>query len=119
MIVYFDTSALIPLLIEETGSAIAGRLWEEADHVVSVRLAYAEARAALAQAERMGRITAADLTALVGEVDTLDAQLDHLEIDRQLVRRAGGLAQHHGLRGYDPPRGCRAPRRPPARPGGR
>lgn len=101
MIVYFDTSALIPLLIEEVGSAIAGRLWEEADHVVSVRLAYAEARAALAQAERMGRVTAAELTALVGGVDTLDAQLDHLEIDRQLVRRAGGLAQQHGLRGYD------------------
>lgn len=101
MIVYFGTSALIPLLVEEPGSATAARLWDDADRVVSVRLAYAEARAALARAERMGRITAPDLTTLVGQVDSLDAQLDHLEIDQRLVRRAGDLAQQHGLRGYD------------------
>jgi prevent-host-death family protein len=45
----FDTSALIPLLIEEPGSVRAGRVWDVADHVTSVRLIYTEARAALAQ----------------------------------------------------------------------
>lgn len=101
MIVYFDTSALLPLLVEEPGSRVAVRLWEEADHVVSVRLLYAEARAALAQAERIGRIERHELGALVEEFETVYAQLDQLEVDDALVRRAGALAQEHGLRGYD------------------
>ena len=101
MIVYFDTSALLPLLVEEPGSRVAVRLWEEADHVLSVRLLYAEARAALAQAERIGRIESHELGALVEEFETVYAQLDQLELDDALVRRAGALAQEHGLRGYD------------------
>lgn len=34
-------------------------------------------------------------------IDTLYAQLDLMEIDDRLVRRAGELAQGFGLRGYD------------------
>lgn len=101
MIAYFDTSALIPLVIEEPGSVVAGRLWQEADHLVSVRLVYAEARAALAQARRMGRVTARQLPRLVRDVDSLYLQLDRLAVDEVLVRRAGELAQRFGLRGYD------------------
>lgn len=101
MIAYFDTSALIPLLIDEPSSPVAGRLWDEADHVVSVRLVYAEARAALAQAERLGRVTHSQLERLVRSLDDLYAQLDRIDIDDPLVLRAGELAQRHGLRGYD------------------
>ena len=56
MIVYFDTSAILPIVIEEPSSAVASRLWDEADRVVSSRLVYAEGRAALAMARRMNRI---------------------------------------------------------------
>jgi uncharacterized protein len=101
VIAYFDTSALIPLVVEEPGSEAAGRLWVEADHVVSVRLIYAEARAALAQAARMERVTRGELPRLVANVDSLYAQLDRLDVDEVLVRHAGELAQEHGLRGYD------------------
>lgn len=101
MIVYFDTSALIPLLVDERGSERACRLWDVADNVVAVRLIYAEARAALAQATRLGRLSATDLDATIDALDGLYANLDLLEIDERLVRRAGELAQHHALRGYD------------------
>ena len=101
MIAYFDTSAFIPLVIEEPGSEAAGRLWDEADHLVSVRLIYAEARAALAQAQRMRRVAARQLPRLAEDVDTLYSQLDHLEVDETLARRAGELAQEFGLCGYD------------------
>jgi uncharacterized protein len=57
VIAYFDTSAVMPLLIAEPGSDRAAALWDGADRVVSVRLVYPEARAALAQAERLGRLT--------------------------------------------------------------
>ena len=101
MIAYFDTSALIPLLVEEPGSVVAGQLWDQADRVVSVRLVYAEARAALAQAERLGRITHRQLPRLVEQLDDLYSQLDRVEVDEALVRRVGQLAQDHALRGYD------------------
>ena len=101
MIVYFDTSALLPVLIEEQGSATATRLWDEAERVLSVRLLYAEARAALAQAVRVGRIPSRSLSALVDGFESLYGQLDQMEVDDALVRRAGDLAQEHGLRGYD------------------
>jgi uncharacterized protein len=101
VIAYFDTSALIPLLVEEPGSARAGRVWDVAEHVTSVRLIHAEARAALAQATRMGRLAPADLPAALDGLETLYGQLDLLEIDDLLVRRAGELAQDHALRAYD------------------
>ena len=101
MIAYFDTSALIPLLVDERGSERASRLWDVADNVVAVRLIYAEARAALAQATRLGRLSATNLDATIDALDGLYANLDLLEIDERLVRRAGELAQHHALRGYD------------------
>ena len=101
MIAYFDTSALIPLVIEEPGSLRAGRVWDLADHLTSVRLIYTEARAALAQAERMGRLAAAALPGALDALEGLYGQLDLLEVDDLLVRRAGELAQHHALRGYD------------------
>lgn len=101
MIAYFDTSAFIPLVVDEPGSEVAARLWDGADHVVSVRLIYAEARAALAQAQRMGRVTRGQLPRLVADVGSLYSQLDRMEIDEALVRRAGDLAERFGLRGYD------------------
>lgn len=101
MIAYFDTSALVPLVIEEPGSIAAGELWDAAEHLVSVRLIYPEARAALAQAVRMDRVTPSQGQELVQEVDSLYEQLDRLEVDTSLVRRAGDLAARFALRGYD------------------
>lgn len=101
MIVYFDTSALVPLLIEERGSTSAAELWDGADHVVSVRLVYPEACAALAQAEQMGRVASSDYDSLITGLEGLYAQLGLMDIDDVLVRRAGTLAQEFGLRGHD------------------
>ena len=101
MIAYFDTSALVPLLVVEPGSARAASLWDGADRVVSVRLVYPEGRAALAQARRLGRLTARQLRAAVTELDSKYEEADLVEVDGELARRAGQLAEVHGLRGYD------------------
>ena len=55
MIAYFDTSAVIPTIIDEPASVACVRLWDEADRVISVRLLYPEARAALARHGRPAR----------------------------------------------------------------
>lgn len=101
MIAYFDTSAVVPLLIAEASSEGAASLWSGADRVVSVRLLYPETRAALAQAERLGRLTARHLRAAVEEFDALLAEMDIVELDAALARRAGHLSEVHRLRGYD------------------
>jgi uncharacterized protein len=55
---YLDTSAFVPLLVAEPGSPACRRFWDDADTVVSCRLLYVEAAAALAQAQRMARLDA-------------------------------------------------------------
>jgi predicted nucleic acid-binding protein len=101
VIAYFDTSAVVPLLVAEPGSARAASLWAGADRVVSVRLMYPETRAALAQAERRGRLTARQLRDAVTGFDSLFEEIDIVEVDHALARRAGELAEARQLRGYD------------------
>jgi predicted nucleic acid-binding protein len=101
VIAYLDTSAVVPLLIAEPGSARAATLWNGADRVVSVRLMYPETRAALAQAERFGRLTARQLRVAVTEFDSLFEEIDIVEVDDALARRAGELTEVRQLRGYD------------------
>lgn len=98
---YFDTSALVPLVIAEPGTDAAGAAWDNAERVVSVRLAHAEARAALAQAARLGRITPAHRERSASALDDLLDQVELVEVDEALVRLAGALAEQHSLRAYD------------------
>lgn len=101
MIAYFDTSALLPLLIDEPTSPICERLWDDADDVVSVRIAYVEAAAAIAQARRLGRLTRSEQRDAAALLADKWEQLQVVDIDDTLVRRAGTLADAHSLRGYD------------------
>lgn len=101
MIAYFDTSAVIPLILDEPGSARATLLWDAADRVATSRLLYAEARAALAMASRLGRLAGPALRRAVERLDDLLAQVDLVEVTGGIVRRAGALAEELSLRGYD------------------
>ncbi|MBB2891676.1 PIN domain-containing protein [Flexivirga oryzae] len=101
MIIYFDTSALVPLLIDEPTSEVCGELWDGADNVACTRLGYIEAVAAVAMAERIGRISEADATAGRGVLDELWPAFDVIELSGELMSEAARLAILHGLRGYD------------------
>lgn len=89
MISYFDTSALIPLLVEEAGSQRAELLWNESERVVGTRLAYADARAALALAKRIDRITASSLRAAVNDLEHLYAGMSIVEISEDMCTEPG------------------------------
>ena len=41
MIAYFDTSAVVPLLVEEPGSGVCLRVFLQAENVATVRMAFA------------------------------------------------------------------------------
>lgn len=47
-LVYFDSSAFVKLVVEETGSDLAADMRDGCDAALSSRLAYPEVRAALA-----------------------------------------------------------------------
>lgn len=101
MIAYLDTSALVPLLIDEPASTICARLWDDADDVVSARMAYVEAAAAIAQARRLGRLTRSAQRKAVTLLEETWSQMQIVEVDQVLMHRAGVLADAQSLRGYD------------------
>jgi len=101
LITYVDTSSLLKLLIEEDGSEQAGRLWDSADAVVSVVVVVVEARAALAAAERGGRLTAAEHREAKAELAVLVDELTIVGITNDLIVQAAELAEGEALRGYD------------------
>ena len=101
MIAYFDTSAMIPLLIEEPLSKLAERVWQRASWVASARVSYVEARSGLARACRMDRISPIELRAAVEGLETLHRQMHQVEITADLVEEAGQLAEELALRAYD------------------
>jgi predicted nucleic acid-binding protein len=98
---YLDTSAIVPLLVAEPTSAACRRFWDDADDVVSCRIAYVEAAAALAQANRTGRLDAVQHEQARKLLDVLWAELDVIDVDDRLVRAAADAAHESGLRGYD------------------
>ncbi|MEO8604991.1 MAG: type II toxin-antitoxin system VapC family toxin [bacterium] len=101
MILYLDTSALVKLYVEEDGSAVVGSWVRDAEAVATVRIAYAEARAAFARHQRDGALTAAHLRRVVTLLDADWGRYSALEVTDALVRNAGRLAERHALRGFD------------------
>jgi predicted nucleic acid-binding protein len=101
VIVYFDTSAFVPLLVSEAGTPVARELWDSADDVVSTRLLYVEAAAALALARRMRRITDRNQRAAVGSLNDLWRDFRVIEVDETVTHRAAELADSLALRGCD------------------
>ena len=100
-VAYFDTSALVKLVVEEPGSIDAARLWDGADVVVSSRVAHPEVRAALAAARRARRLDDDDARRAVAAWQELAAALRRVELTADVETLAGDSAERHGLSGFD------------------
>lgn len=101
MITYVDTSFLVKLLVAEPGSARARQIWEASDRAVAVRLVEVEAAAALAAAERAGRITVTQAGVLLAVAREAMGEMVSVEVTADLIRSAASLARQEALRGYD------------------
>lgn len=101
MIAYFDTSALVPLLVQEPSSDACRRIWDDADDIACTRLGYVEVSAALAQAARTGRMTGRQRRAAQAAFEELWTVVQVSEIDQALAESAARCAVDLGLRGYD------------------
>lgn len=102
MIAYFDSSALVKLMVEEAGSEEAAALWDGADAVVSSRVAYPEVRAGLAAANRDHRLSATQFAEATRIWEELWSALRVVELSAELAQRAGDLAQEHASAGSTP-----------------
>ncbi len=100
-LVYFDSSALVKLVLDEAGSDIAAALWNACDAALSSRLAYPEVRAALAAAGRSHDLTRAEATAAAAEWEEFWASMRPVELSADVERTAGALAARQQLRGAD------------------
>jgi predicted nucleic acid-binding protein len=101
VIIYVDTSTLLKLLIEEDGSEQAGLIWDTAESLASAALVVVEGRAALATAERSGRLTRAQLKRAKADLSGLIEEMSLVEITEDLIELSADLAEDEQLRGYD------------------
>jgi len=100
-IIYFDSSALVKLVVEETGSELAAELWDGSDAAVASRLAYPEVCAALAAAARNHDLDEAGLRAAEAAWEEFWAAVRPVELTGTVEQHAGRLAGRHALRGAD------------------
>ena len=98
---YIETSALVKLFLDEAGADEARELWDQADIVSVGRIAYPEARAAFAAAQRAGRITRGELNEMKGRLARAWAQAHVVELDEPVSLAAGDVAEQFALRGFD------------------
>ena len=80
---------------------MAAKLWSSAHPVASSILAYPEARAALAAARRLDRLTKDGHREALAAFEDLYSELVTVGVDQELARHAGEHAEDLGLRGYD------------------
>lgn len=99
--VCFDSSALIKLLVEESGSGVAARLWDEADAVVASRLAFPEVSAALAAARRSHRLGSADERRARRSWEDLWSGTRVIELTEAVAAEAARLGERFALSGAD------------------
>ena len=101
MTLYFDTSNLVKLYVDEPGSEEVRLEFAEANAGATSAVAYAEARAGLARRRREGSITASGLRAATRDLDADWNQYLVIEPTVSLCRSAGDLAERYALRGFD------------------
>ena len=101
MIVYLDTSALFKLYAAEPGANQVRRAVAGSGAIYTHLVAYAEMCAGFARAVKLGRIASAAAPGYRRALDRDWEQFDVLMPDWPMIRRAGDLAMHFGLRGYD------------------
>jgi predicted nucleic acid-binding protein len=101
LITYVDTSTLLKRLLTEDGSPRADVIWESADILASAATLVVEARAALAAAQRGGRLTAGDHRTAKAELIELLEEVTFVDITDELIADAADLAETDALRGYD------------------
>jgi predicted nucleic acid-binding protein len=98
---YLDTSSLVKLYVEQSGSDEVRQELGDAEVGATSLVAYAEARAAFARLRREGSITAIAFRAVKRDFDADWSKYLVVEPTSELCQTAGELAERYRLRGFD------------------
>ena len=99
--IYLDTSAWVKIYMLDENAEPVATVMREASARYTHLIAWAEMRAALATAERMGRFSEFGKRNAVATAERDWADFQIVDATEQIIRRAGDLADRFGLRGYD------------------
>lgn len=99
--IYLDTSAWVKIYMLDEYAEPVATLMRDASACHTHLIAWAEMRAALARADRMGRFTASGKHAALAAAERDWSDFLVMDTTEQIIRRAGDLADRFGLRGYD------------------
>ncbi len=98
---YWDTSALVPIVVEEPGSDLVRAWLKEDDRIVTWALTSVETCAAVERRTRQGRISSAVRKAVLSRFDALAAAWDEVTDLLPVRTRARALLARHLLRAAD------------------
>jgi len=101
MICYFDTSAIVPLVLMEPSTSLCQYVWQRSGERASSMMAIAESHAALAMALRLGRISESEYHLARAKMSEILDQLNLVIPTRAIVEQAAEHALTFALRGYD------------------
>lgn len=98
---FWDSSAIVKLLVDEAGSDMAERLWNDPSPAAASRLVVPEVSAALAAARRDGRLDDAARACALREWRRYESEIDFFEVTPEIAGRGADLAGTHPLGGAD------------------
>jgi len=91
----------VKLVIAEAGSTEMAGLGDDLEVLACANVGYAELPAAVAAAQRAGRLPGTAFTQAKRQLERVWSSTSPVVVDMAAVRRAGDLAEEHALRGYD------------------
>jgi uncharacterized protein len=103
LIVYFDSSALIKLFLDEPDAQIALDIWNDADQVITSEISYLEVHAGLARAirENPPKLTKTGYDDAKAQFQQLWTEVFSVAVTWDLIQQASDAAEEYSLRGYD------------------
>ena len=101
MILYLDSSAIVKLYIEETGSPLVHKLVNNAEVIATSIIAFAELIATFSRLLQEKALTRNNYRQLVNDFKVDWESYLKLEITESLIKIAGDLTEIHLLSGFD------------------
>lgn len=100
MIVYFDSSAILKLFIDESDSQVALDIWNATEQAVTSEISYLEVRAGLAGAMRRNpaKLTRTGYDDAKAQFDQLWSEFVSIDLTKELIVRASDVAERYALR---------------------
>lgn len=98
---YFDSSAFVPLLVDEPSTERCTSVWSASVEVVSSVVTFVEVHAAFAAALRSRRLDATQHRRAIAEFSGIWQSVTQVAVDDAMIRHAATLTTSHRLRGYN------------------